>query len=390
MQRKIWRINSFLVTTISLILMAFSLTAYSYSPASPSLDSRKRWPVSMSSEILAQAASRQLQSTPQTLTGQPVVRAIMFWMNGCPHCHEVLENVLPPLQEKYDAQLEIRLVEVVNTEDVRYLHAVAKTFGIPIDRANVPFLIIGDHVLIGSQQIPDELPGLIEDFLAQGGVDWPAIPDRSIVADTPEKEAPPETHADGYAIAIATLALMAAALIYSAAAFALGKAPSLPGWADWLFPVLVLIGLVVAGYLSYVEIQMVDAACGPVGDCNAVQGSPYARLFGFLPVGVMGVTGYIAILAAWMIKRWASGHKVALAALAVFALTLIGVVFSLYLTYLEPFVIKAVCMWCISSAVIMTLLLVLSLPAAINSLYTLRLRRQTAQPGRRNYAQKKK
>jgi uncharacterized membrane protein len=53
-------------------------------------------------------------------------------------------------------------------------------------------------------------------------------------------------------------------------------------------------------------------------------------------------------------------------------MTVFGVLFSLYLTFLEPFVIKAVCMWCITSAVIMTLLLLLSLKPALLSLQALR------------------
>jgi uncharacterized membrane protein len=335
--------------------------------------------------------SQPLQSTPETLPDQPVVRVIMFWMDGCPHCHEVINDVLPVLQERYGNQLEIRLIEVVDVKDVDYLLAVANAYGIPNDQAGVPLLIIGDYALSGSQEIPTKLPGLIDSYLAQGGVDWPAAANLSgAAAATGKQETLSEVQSEGFSIAIAVLALMAAALIYSMIAFTLGKAPSMPGWSDWLFPLLILTGLGVAGYLSYVEIQMVDAVCGPVGDCNSVQSSPYARVFGILPVGVLGMTGYIAILAAWMIQRWASGRRVAMAALAVFAMALMGVVFSLYLTYLEPFVIKAVCMWCISSAVIMTLLLLLSTPAAIEALYKLKLRRQTARTVRKTYVQKKK
>jgi hypothetical protein len=107
---------------------------------------------------------------------QPVVHAILFWMDGCSHCHEVLDNLLPPLQEKYGAQLQILLVEVVGLDDVNRLYDVAATYGIPRDQVGVPFLIIGDQVLAGSQQIPEELPGLIEYHLAQGGVERPSIP----------------------------------------------------------------------------------------------------------------------------------------------------------------------------------------------------------------------
>lgn len=390
MLQKLWRTIYLSVASSLLIILAIGLMAFSSIP-----DGRRTGSLSISPSLepgllVPQRVARRLQTARGMLTEQSIVRLIMFWMNGCPHCHEVLENVLPPLQEKYAGQLEIKLIEVVNTDDVKYLHTVAKSFGIPLDQANVPLLIIGDQVLIGSQQIPEKLPGLIENYLAQGGVDWPVIPDKPAAADVAEsEETPPEVHSDGYTIAMATMALMAAALIYSIIALFVGKSPSLPVWSDWLFPVLILIGLGVAGYLSYVEIQMVDAVCGPVGDCNSVQSSPYARLFGILPVGVLGVTGYIAILAAWMISRWASGRRVAMAALAVFVMSLVGVGFSLYMTYLEPFVIKAVCMWCISSAVIMTLLLLLSLPAAIDSLYKLKLRHQPARTVRKAYAKKK-
>ena len=66
--------------------------------------------------------------TPLPAESIPVakVRGVMFWKDGCAHCHEVLENVLPPLQEKYGDQLEILLVEVVTMEDVDRLYEVAR------------------------------------------------------------------------------------------------------------------------------------------------------------------------------------------------------------------------------------------------------------------------
>jgi thiol-disulfide isomerase/thioredoxin len=54
----------------------------------------------------------------QVPTAQPLVKAVLFWMDGCPHCHTVLDEVLPSLQEKYGSQLEIHLIEVVTTEDI--------------------------------------------------------------------------------------------------------------------------------------------------------------------------------------------------------------------------------------------------------------------------------
>jgi uncharacterized membrane protein len=137
---------------------------------------------------------------------------------------------------------------------------------------------------------------------------------------------------------------------------------SLPGYSwSWLIPALCLVGLGVAGYLAYVETTRVEAVCGPVGDCNTVQQSEYARLFGVLPIGVLGLVGYVMILLAWGIGRIAGQRLAAYASLAVLGLTFFGVLFSIYLTFLEPFVIGATCAWCLTSALIMTALFWLSL-----------------------------
>ena len=131
-------------------------------------------------------------------------------------------------------------------------------------------------------------------------------------------------------------------------------------WREWAIPVLCLSGLVVAGYLAYVEVTQVAAVCGPVGDCNTVQQSEYARLFGILPIGVLGLIGYAAIIAAWWIERRGRAPLDRLAALTLVIMTLGGTLFSIYLTFLEPFVIGATCAWCLTSVIIMTALLLLT------------------------------
>jgi uncharacterized membrane protein len=130
---------------------------------------------------------------------------------------------------------------------------------------------------------------------------------------------------------------------------------------SWLIPLLCLIGLVVAGYLAYVETAQVSAVCGPVGDCNTVQQSEYARLFGILPIGVLGLAGYVMIFLAWLGTRFGRNSIQNLAALALLGMTFAGTLFSVYLTFLEPFVIGATCAWCLTSAVVMTVLMLLSL-----------------------------
>lgn len=330
---------------------------------------------------------------------EPVVRAVLFWMSGCPHCHEVIDAVLPPLKAKYGDWLDIRLIEIVSAEDVGRLYQVAASVGLAKEQVVVPLLVIGDRALVGSEQIPAELPGLIEMHLAAGGVD---IPSGQALAEllypfptrAPEQRAPeasglettqpvtdyrpasvaptsPETPAasSGFELAIAILIAMIAALAYSAwrliRGFRRAAVRPQPAWLEVLIPLLTLAGLGVAGYLAYVETQAVAAVCGPVGDCNTVQSSPYARLFGVLPIGVLGIIDYAVILLLWVWGKLRIGALAESAPLAVFGLTLAGVAFSIYLTYLEPFVIGAVCAWCLSSAVIMTALMLLSLGPAL-------------------------
>lgn len=340
---------------------------------------------------------------------EPVVRAVIFWLNGCPHCHEVIDHVLPLLQQKYGDKLDIRLIELVTTEDVDRLYETAAVLGIPKEHVTVPFLILGDRVLIGSAQIPAELPGLIEQHLAAGGVDYPNLPGLVGVLPVPtpnpagcapgtpcadetgqqqatstpvsvaqaNESRPPiapsaaRPGANGFGLAVTVMIGMVGALVYTGVVLARGFQGALPrptpAWLNLATPLLALAGLGVAGYLAYVETQHVSAVCGPVGDCNAVQGSPYARLFGVLPVGVLGAVGYTAILAVWLWRRVRSDVLAEYAPLATFGAALFGVLFSLYLTYLELFVIRAVCAWCLTSSVIITLLLLLSIGPALQA-----------------------
>jgi len=129
---------------------------------------------------------------------------------------------------------------------------------------------------------------------------------------------------------------------------------------SWLVPSLSVLGTGVAAYLSFVEMTGQSAVCGPVGDCNAVQQSPYAHLFGVLPVGLLGLLGYLAILAAWGLER-TGPRAVRVPTLRLrWAMTFVATAFSVYLTFLEPFVIGATCMWCITSSVVVGLLLIVT------------------------------
>lgn len=166
------------------------------------------------------------------------------------------------------------------------------------------------------------------------------------------------------ALALLVLAAMVAAVTASPA---LGRARATPRAPGRAVPAVALAGIAVAAYLAYVETTGATAVCGPVGDCNTVQQSPYAKLFGVLPVGVAGVAGYVAIVGTWLLARSRRGHSADWARLALLAMTLGGTLFSMYLTFLEPFVIGATCAWCLGSSVAITALFLLSVPSAADA-----------------------
>lgn len=104
----------------------------------------------------------------------PVVHAVLFYSPSCGHCHKVMTEDLPPLRERFGAQLEILEVNVQEPEGAAMYQAAVEKYT-PSSRG-VPMLIVGEHVLIGSVQIPERLPELVEAYVETGGVPWPALP----------------------------------------------------------------------------------------------------------------------------------------------------------------------------------------------------------------------
>ena len=111
--------------------------------------------------------------------------------------------------------------------------------------------------------------------------------------------------------------------------------------------VLALAGLAIAAYLLAVRLLGEAPACGPVRGCDTVAASEYATVLG-VPVALFGVGFSIALMAASAIW-WRRRDRRAL--YAAYGLGLLGVVAVAYLTYLELFVIEAICVWCVSYAV---------------------------------------
>jgi uncharacterized membrane protein len=126
--------------------------------------------------------------------------------------------------------------------------------------------------------------------------------------------------------------------------------------------VLSLLGLFLSAYLYLYKIGRIGSlACG-AGGCETVQQSPWSRFAG-LEVSLIGVAGYAGLLLVSLValqpgpssRRWPTTLLLLLSGL--------GVAFTAYLTYLELFVIHAICRWCVGSAVIILSIFILALLA---------------------------
>lgn len=314
---------------------------------------------------------------------EPAVQAILFYSPSCPHCHLVINDLLVPMQEQYGAQLQILGVDTTKPGGSNLFVAAMEYFGLPADQMGVPTLVVADTVLNGSLQIPEEFPGIVEAGLAAGGIGWPDIPGlRDLVPDLPPSaasEADADTAVsgiqtgvntemasnnhpvDGAWLAWVVMALMIAAILFTGYHAMTSRNTILkPPTANQTIAIILLVvaGLIVAGYLAYIETTQSLAVCGPVGDCNSVQASDYAIIIG-IPIAILGLINYLAVGLFWFVQGRVPDEQRHLTWLGLMALTFFGTIFSIYLTALELFVIRAVCAWCLSSAVITTLLMLI-------------------------------
>ncbi len=168
----------------------------------------------------------------------------------------------------------------------------------------------------------------------------------------------------GSSSGIITLLSGSVALIFLLLAIMLLRTPATAPVPRWLVPLVALAGIIVAAYLAYVEITLTKAVCGSLGGCDTVQESAYARVLG-IPVGMIGIFGYVAMLLTWWMGQF---KQQSWADEALFVFALLGLGFSLYLTILEPFVIGASCVWCLTSAVVMAALAWMTAPAGWKAL----------------------
>jgi uncharacterized membrane protein len=352
------------------------------------------------------------KAAAQSDTDMPVVQAVLFYRSSCIHCVQLVTEILPPILDKYGDRLQIFYCDVSKADGDALFTAAIEQFN--IKTIGVPTIIVGKNVLIGPINIEQQFPAIIDAGLVLGGLGWPDIPGLdqafasagsmqipvysspgsyyssipTMVAASPTSQPQDPNNSQfnrglavmednfkkdqpGNLISVIILAGMIVSILYGFYAFLRKPVQPLTKQPAGIIPVLCIAGCVISAYLAYVEISSADAICGPVGHCQTVQQSEYARLFGFLPIGLLGAAGYTVIAGVWLAARLGRFRWSQAASLGLLGLTTGGVLFSIYLTFLEPFVIGASCLWCLASAALMTILMLMSIPTgkmAYNSL----------------------
>lgn len=136
---------------------------------------------------------------------------------------------------------------------------------------------------------------------------------------------------------------------------------------DWIHSAMILLtlgGMGVSAYLMWgYTVPGASLACGQSHGCEAVKNSVYANLMG-VPLPLLGLAAFLTLLILLILQSQffiSERGWLPYIVLAIFGISLTGVLYSVYLTYLELFVIQAICRWCVTSAIIMAAIFFLSI-----------------------------
>lgn len=129
----------------------------------------------------------------------------------------------------------------------------------------------------------------------------------------------------------------------------------------WLYRAsvaLVIVGLLVSIYMTVYKLTSNNAMCLGSGDCSTVNASRYSEVNG-IPVAVIGVLGYLAILATHFFENRNNFLKQN-GTLLIFGMALAGFIFTVWLIYVEVAILKALCPFCVTSQTAMTIIFILA------------------------------
>ncbi len=134
----------------------------------------------------------------------------------------------------------------------------------------------------------------------------------------------------------------------------------LPNIPKWIIPVLVILGLagfVDSSYLTVMYFLNQTPACTIINGCEAVTNSVYSDIAG-IPVAMLGLLFYTIVILSTI--AYVNTHREGFLKLISF-LSIFGFLMSIWLTYSEVFVIKAICLYCLVSAIVATLIFIVGL-----------------------------
>jgi uncharacterized membrane protein len=123
---------------------------------------------------------------------------------------------------------------------------------------------------------------------------------------------------------------------------------------------LALAGIFISLYLTLYKLGVIGELSCTIGSCETVNTSKWSRFLG-LPVAAWGLLFYLDVFAVALIGTFPRFENERVISIVLVAETAIGVLFSAWLTYLELAVIHAICIWCVTSAVIVTVILLVSI-----------------------------
>lgn len=129
---------------------------------------------------------------------------------------------------------------------------------------------------------------------------------------------------------------------------------------------LSLAGIGTSAYLTYSHYADQATVCAGIGSCEFVQTSSYSKVAG-VPVSLMGLLFFVALILLSVMQVARRGYEDEWARPVAFSMTLGGTAFVGYLTFVELFVIDAICIWCVATAIITALCFLVAIAAGVFS-----------------------
>ncbi len=308
---------------------------------------------------------------------QPEVRAVLFFSPDSAQYQDLFAYYLPGLLERHKDRLEVSAIDTSASSGATAYHAATANFDLPLQLEGKPAVLVGNRSMVGLMEIGRMLGDKFEEVASiPGAASWPLLPGlktmlpagkrdlkartasegASPIEEDPNASAGEASTADRIAdvLALAVLLTMVLVLVHSLFRLSRPASNSRPT-ARVVLLLALLAGLGISGYTTYTALADVVPMCGAGGGCGTVQQSEYAKLFG-IPMGVFGLVGYASILITWLVAQHLSPKGGRWCWLP-WALAFAAMLFSLRLTALAYFVIGATCLWCLGSALSISVVL---------------------------------